>query len=106
VQVLLIDKNTTITFTFYFLSVSTGGLDNQIRICLSHPKKILKEYPNFLFSFGKCRRILPETNTLMSSIGTIDYDYLVFGNGAKLNFFGNSELKKYGNGHESYSRIF
>jgi len=94
VQVLLIDKNNYHTFQPLLYQVSTGGLEPD---SIAYPiRKILKEYPNFYFRLANVEEILPETNTLMSSIGTIDYDYLVLATGSETNFFGNSEIEKYG----------
>jgi NADH dehydrogenase len=50
---------------------------------------------NFSFGLAEVTKINPEANTIDTSIGTIDYDYLVLATGAETNFFGNKELEHF-----------
>lgn len=56
-------------------------------------RKIFKKRKNFYFRMAEARSIFPEKKILQTSIGKVEYDYLVFAAGTTTNFFGNKHLE-------------
>ncbi|RKR06466.1 NADH dehydrogenase [Maribacter vaceletii] len=92
VQVVLIDKNNYHTFQPLLYQVSTGGLEPD---SIAYPiRKVLKDYSNFYFRLADVQEILPEEKSILTTIGDLNYDYLVIATGSETNFFGNKEIEK------------
>ncbi|MFY8000292.1 MAG: NAD(P)/FAD-dependent oxidoreductase [Candidatus Kapaibacteriota bacterium] len=86
VQVVLFDRNNYHTFQPLLYQVSTAGLEPD---SIAFPlRKVFKKQPNMFFRWGNVERILPEKNTIETSIGELEYDYLVVASGSTTNFFG------------------
>jgi NADH dehydrogenase len=86
VQVVLFDRNNFHTFQPLLYQVSTAGLEPD---SIAFPlRKIFKNSKNVFFRWGEVLRVVPERNTLETSIGKIEYDYLVLATGSTTNFFG------------------
>ena len=93
VQVVLLDKNNYHTFQPLLYQVSTGGLEPD---SIAYPlRKVLKDYPNFYFRLTEVRQVLLESKSVSTSIGMLDYDYLVVATGANTNFFGQEQIEKH-----------
>jgi NADH:ubiquinone reductase (H+-translocating) len=91
-QVVLLDKYNYHTFQPLLYQVATAGLGSD---AIAAPlRDIFEKKKNFHFRMTEVREIIPERNIVVSDIGQIRYDYLVFACGATTNFFGNEELKK------------
>ncbi|HET8962446.1 MAG TPA: NAD(P)/FAD-dependent oxidoreductase [Chitinophagales bacterium] len=89
-QVILIDKNNYHQFQPLFYQVATAGLEPS---SISFPfRKIFQKTENVLIRVAEIVRIAPDQNKLESSIGMINYDYLVIAIGADTNFFGNKRI--------------
>jgi NADH dehydrogenase len=92
VQVVLLDKNNYHTFQPLLYQVSTGGLEPD---SIAYPlRKVLIGYDNFFFRLAKVKKILPKSKSIKTSIGELNYDYLVLATGSETNFYGNTELEK------------
>ncbi len=92
VQVVLIDKNNFHTFQPLLYQVSTAGLEAD---SIAYPiRKIFKKHRNFHFRLGEVKRIAPEQKFVETSIGIINYDYLVIATGTTTNFFGIEGLEQ------------
>ncbi len=92
VQVVLIDKHNYHTFQPLLYQVSTGGLEPD---SIAYPlRKILKDYSNFFFRLTKVEQVFPNEKKLKTSIGELEYDYLVIATGSVTNFFGNDQIEK------------
>ncbi len=92
-QVVVIDKHNYHTFQPLLYQVSTGGLEPD---SIAYPvRKILKRLRNFYFRLAEVQQVDTAKKMLYTSIGTIEYDYLVIATGTKTNFFGNSEIEKF-----------
>ncbi len=92
VQVVLVDKHNYHTFQPLLYQVSTGGLEPD---SIAYPiRKILKDYPNFFFRLANVKRIKVEEKVIVTTIGTLSYDYLVMATGSETNYFGNLEIEK------------
>ncbi len=92
VQVVLLDKNNYHTFQPLLYQVATGGLEPD---SIAYPlRKIFKAQPNLIFRMAEVLSIIPERNSIETSIGEITYDYLVIATGSKTNFWGMEDMKK------------
>ena len=47
------------------------------------------------FQLTEVTNIIPEKNTIETTIGNLEYDHLVIATGSKTNFFGNQNIEKY-----------
>lgn len=91
VQVVLIDKHNYHTFQPLLYQVSTGGLEPD---SIAYPiRKILQDFPNFIFRLANVEEIRPEDNVVRTNIGDLEYDYLVIATGSKTNYYGNAEIE-------------
>lgn len=89
-QVVLIDKNNYHQFQPLFYQVATAGLEPST---ISFPfRKIFQKSKNVHFRLAEVKRIDTELNQLETSIGVVDYHYLVIAIGADTNFFGNQKI--------------
>lgn len=90
-QVVLVDKNNYHQFPPLIYQVASSGLEPG---SISFPfRKIFKKRKNFYFRMAEARSIFPEKKILQTSIGKVEYDYLVFAAGTTTNFFGNKHLE-------------
>ncbi len=98
-QVVLLDKHNYHTFQPLLYQVATGGLEPD---SIAFPlRKTLKNLENYFFRLTEVTNILPEKNIVETSIGNLEYDYLVIATGSKTNFFGNQNIEKYAMGMKS-----
>lgn len=90
-QVVLIDKNNYYQFQPLFYQVATGGLEPS---SISYPhRKTFQEEEGFHFRMCEAQLVIPEERIVKTSIGAIEYDYLVISTGCDTNYFGNDKLK-------------
>lgn len=90
-QVVLIDRNNFHTFQPLLYQVATAGLEaDSIVFPL---RKIFKGYKDFYFRMAEAVSVDQSTNTLVTNIGNIKYDYLVLATGTDTSFFGNEKLR-------------
>ena len=91
VQILMLDKNNYHTFQPLLYQVATAGLEPD---SIAYPiRKIFKGQSDFIFRMAEVLNIRPETNSIETSIGKIDFDYLVIASGSKTNFYGLEDMK-------------
>jgi NADH dehydrogenase len=91
-QVVLIDKHNYHTFQPLLYQVATAGLEPD---SIAYPlRKIFKNRPDFYFRMTEVFAVDPGNKTISTSLGTLDYDYLVLATGTVTNFFGNDDLAK------------
>lgn len=89
-QVVLIDKNNYHQFPPLIYQIATAGLNPS---SISFPfRKLFEDRQDYFFRMTELRAIYPENNFIQTSIGKIDYDYLVLANGTKTNFFNNENI--------------
>ncbi|GAA3621725.1 NAD(P)/FAD-dependent oxidoreductase [Flavivirga jejuensis] len=94
VQVVLIDKRNYHTFQPLLYQVSSAGLEPD---SIAYPlRKILKNHKNTFFRLAEVESINSEKNNIKTSIGNLDYDYLVIATGTKTNYFGNESIETHG----------
>ena len=93
VQVVLLDKNNYHNFQPLLYQVSTGGLEPD---SIAYPiRKVLKDFPNFHFRLANVTEVDAKSNTVITDIGNLKFDYLVVASGSKTNYFGNADVEKY-----------
>lgn len=96
VQVVLIDKNNFHQFLPLLYQVATSGIEPD---SIVFPfRKLFKNYLNVIFRMAEATSIDTAKNILNTTIGTINYNYLVLANGSDTNFFGNKSFERSGNG--------
>lgn len=91
-QVVMLDKHNYHTFQPLLYQVATGGLEPD---SIAFPlRKIFKAQKNFIFRVAKVEEIIAAENKIKTTIGEINYDYLVIATGSTSNFFGNKEIEQ------------
>ena len=103
-EVLLIDKLNHHQFQPLFYQVATSQIEPS---SISFPlRKIFQNRKNTQIRMTEVLSIAPETNSISTTIGSFNYDYLVIATGCKTNFFGNQDIEKYAYGLKtSYDAI-
>ena len=89
-QVILIDRNNYHQFPPLIYQIATAGLNPS---SISFPfRKIFEDREDYYFRMAELRAVYPAENMIQTSIGKIDYDYLVLASGTTTNFFGNKNV--------------
>jgi NADH dehydrogenase len=95
-DVLLIDKLNHHQFQPLFYQVATSQLEPS---SISFPlRKIFQNRTHTQIRLAEVLSVEPAVNTIDTTTGKFNYDYLVLATGCKTNFFGNKDLKKYAYG--------
>ncbi|QQX75861.1 MULTISPECIES: NAD(P)/FAD-dependent oxidoreductase [Aequorivita] len=90
IQIVLFDRHNYHTFQPLLYQVSTAGLEPD---SIAYPlRKIFRENADFHFRMAEVENIDTEKNTIHTSIGSLQYDYLVIATGTRTNFFGNENI--------------
>ena len=92
-QVVLIDKDNFHQFPPLIYQIASAGIDPS---SISFPfRQIFRKRKDFYFRMAEARMVDTEKKILQTSIGKIDYDYLVLAAGATTNFFGNKNIEEW-----------
>lgn len=92
-QVVLIDKNNFHQFPPLIYQIASAGIDPS---SISFPfRQIFRKRKDFYFRMAEARMVDTEKKIQQTSIGKIDYDYLVLAAGATTNFFGNKNIEEW-----------
>ena len=90
-QVVLIDKNNYHQFPPLIYQVASGGLEPS---SISFPfRRLFQGKKDFFFRMAKVESVNTDEKIINTTVGEIDYDYLVLAFGAKTNFFGNKDIE-------------
>lgn len=90
-EIWLIDKNNYHQFQALFYQVATSGLEPS---SISFPlRKVFQNKKNVFVRCATVTKINPETKSIETTVGTIDFDFLVIANGATTNYFNNEQIK-------------
>jgi NADH:ubiquinone reductase (H+-translocating) len=93
VDIFMFDRHNYHTFQPLLYQVATGALEVET---IAFPiRRIFQKQENFTFRIAEVLKIIPENNTIETSIGQFSYDFLVIATGATTNFFGNKQLEHY-----------
>jgi NADH dehydrogenase len=91
-QTVLVDKFNHHCFQPLLYQVATSGLESS---SIVFPfRKRFSGQKDFFFRLAEVTRIVPESNQIETSIGSIRYDYLVIANGATTNFYGMKDVEE------------
>ncbi len=91
-QIVLLDKNNYHQFPPLIYQVASSGLEPS---SIAFPfRAALSKKKNFFFRLGLIEQVNEAEKVAYTSIGAIDYDYLVLSCGATTNFFGNENIRK------------
>lgn len=91
-DIILIDKLNHHQFQPLFYQVATSQIEpSSISFPLRH---IFRNKKNVKIRLAEVSGVNTQNNTVHTSIGDFQYDYLVLALGCKTNFFGNAELSK------------
>lgn len=89
-EITLIDKFNYHQFQPLFYQVATAGLDASN---ISFPlRKVFQKSKNVHIRVCELQQIISSQQKIITSIGEMEYDYLVIATGADTNFFGNKNL--------------
>lgn len=91
VEVLLIDKNNYHNFQPLMYQVATGGLEAG---SIAYPvRRIFRNYKNVSFRMAEVFAVTLSQNKITTSIGEIDFDFLVIASGSKNKYFNFESIK-------------
>ena len=92
-QVVLIDRNNFHQFPPLIYQIASAGIDPS---SISFPfRQIFRKRKDFYFRMAEARMVDTDRKILQTSIGKIDYDYLVLAAGTTTNFFGNKNIEQW-----------
>jgi NADH dehydrogenase len=98
-QVVIIDKHNYHQFQPLFYQIASAGLDAS---SITFPiRKIFQKYEDFYIRKAFVEEVKAEENKLITSIGKLDYDYLVLAHGATNSFFGSDKMQRFSKGMKS-----
>lgn len=101
-QIVLIDQNNYHQFQPLLYQVATGGLEPG---AVAFPlRKVFPKKKNVHIRLAKVTAVHAERNTLETSIGELEFDFLVIATGAGNNFFGNSNIERFSWGMKSVNQ--
>lgn len=91
-QVVLIDRNNYNQFPPLIYQVATAGLNPS---SIAFPfRKLFEDREDYYFRMTELRAVYASENYIQTSIGKIDYDYLVLANGSTTNYYGNEKIRR------------
>lgn len=91
-QVILVDRNNYHQFPPLIYQVASAGIEPS---SIAFPfRKIFQRREDFYFRMAEVRSVFPEQKILQTSIGKVNYDYLVLAAGTTTNFFGNKHVEE------------
>lgn len=92
VEVLLLDRNNYHNFQPLMYQVVTGGLEPA---SIAYPvRRIFRKYKNVSFRMAEVFEVDMKKNRISTSIGNLDFDFLVIASGSQDNFFNFEPVKK------------
>ncbi len=90
-QVVLVDKNNYHQFPPLIYQVASGGLEPS---SISFPfRRLFQGRKDFFFRMAEVESVNTAKKSINTTVGEIEYDYLVLAFGAKTNFFGNKDIE-------------
>lgn len=91
-QVVLLDKNNYHQFQPLLYQIATAGLEPS---AISFPfRKLFQKQERMHFRIAELQTVDPEKKEIATSIGKLEYDFLVIAAGLTTNFFGNENIQK------------
>ncbi|SDE96879.1 NAD(P)/FAD-dependent oxidoreductase [Chitinophaga filiformis] len=92
-QVVLFDKHNYHTFQPLLYQVASAALQPD---AIAGPlRNLFHNTKDFHFRMLRVLSVDPLTNTVNTSAGTLQYDYLIISSGARTNYFGNENMQRF-----------
>lgn len=90
-QVVMVDRNNFHNFQPLMYQVATAGLEvSSIAFPL---RKLMRNAKNFYYRMTEVTAVDPKKNCIMTTIGSIEYDYLVIATGTRTNYFNMQDVE-------------
>ena len=102
-QVVVIDKHNYHQFPPLFYQVASAGLD--AASILFPLRKIFQNYKDFHIRKAEVKAVDSVNKKLVTSGGTIRYDYLVLAHGATNSFFGSAEMQQHSRAMKTIAEV-
>jgi NADH:ubiquinone reductase (H+-translocating) len=102
-QVVILDKHNYHQFPPLFYQVASAGLEESS--ILFPLRKIFQHFKDFHLRKVEVKSVSAARNTLVTSSGEIEYDYLVLAHGATNNYFGSAQMQKYSRGMKTIAEV-
>ncbi|MBA4322941.1 MAG: FAD-dependent oxidoreductase, partial [Odoribacter sp.] len=102
-QVVILDKHNYHQFPPLFYQVASAGLEASS--ILFPLRKIFQNYRDYFIRKSEITLIDPVKNQLITSTGTIDYDFLVLAFGATNSFFGSAQMEQHSKGMKTIAEV-
>ena len=92
-QIVLIDHHNYHQFPPLIYQVASSGLEPS---SIAFPfRAAFRRKKNFVFRLANVIGVAPERKCLLTSVGEVEYDYLVLACGGTTNFFGNEQIARH-----------
>ncbi len=92
-QIVLLDKHNYHAFQPLLYQVATAGLESY---SIASPYRAMFEgQDNLVFRLAEVTEVIASEQTIKTSIGDLNYDYLVIATGSTTNFFGMNDVKQH-----------
>ena len=102
-QVVIIDKHNYHQFPPLFYQVASAGLEASS--ILFPIRKIFQHYKDYYIRKCEIKSVDSAKNQLITSAGTVDYDYLVLALGATNSYFGSKEMEDNSKGMKTIAEV-
>ncbi len=102
-QVVIIDKHNYHQFPPLFYEVASAGLEASS--ILFPIRKIFQHYKDYYIRKCEIKSVDSAKNQLITSAGTVDYDYLVLALGATNSYFGSKEMEVNSKGMKTIAEV-
>jgi NADH dehydrogenase len=92
-QIVLLDKHNYHAFQPLLYQIATAGLESY---SIASPYRALFDrHDNLIFRMADVKEVVPSQQIIKTTIGDLDYDYLVIATGSTTNFFGMQDVKQH-----------
>ncbi len=102
-QIVILDKHNYHQFPPLFYQVASAGLEESS--ILFPLRKIFQSYKDFHIRKVEVRSVDTENNQLLTSAGSMKYDYLVLAHGATNSYFGSVPMQQYSRGMKTIAEV-
>jgi NADH dehydrogenase len=102
-QVVILDKHNYHQFPPLFYQVASAGLEESS--ILFPLRKIFQNYKDYHLRKVEVKSVDSANNLLITSVGMIEYDYLVLAQGATNAYFGSAQMQKHSRGMKTIAEV-
>jgi NADH dehydrogenase len=102
-QVVVIDKHNYHQFPPLFYQVASAGLEASS--ILFPLRKIFQNYKDYHIRKAEVKAVDSVSNQLVTTVGVVDYDYLVLAHGATNSYFGSVQMQQHSKGMKTIAEV-